>query len=94
MLKYYERNDKHNAKRGQQWGVAEVIPGVSGGTLAFITGIYERLLNAISHINIGLVKTLKREGFKAVLQKIDAMFLIKLLMGMAIGFVIGLKGNN
>ncbi|PCJ64627.1 MAG: DUF368 domain-containing protein [Bacteroidetes bacterium] len=77
--------------KGAAMGVAEVIPGVSGGTLAFITGIYERLLNAISHINIGLVKTLKREGFKAVLQKIDAMFLIKLLMGMAIGFVIGLK---
>ena len=77
--------------KGAAMGVAEVIPGVSGGTLAFITGIYERLLNAISQINPKLIKTLKEDGFKAVLEKIDAMFLAKLLGGMAIGFVVGLK---
>jgi putative membrane protein len=50
--------------KGAAMGVAEAIPGVSGGTLAFITGIYERLLNAISNINLGLLKTWKEEGFK------------------------------
>jgi len=69
--------------KGAAMGVAEVIPGVSGGTLAFITGIYERLLAAISNMNISLFKTWKDEGFKAVWQKIDGLFLAKLLAGMA-----------
>jgi putative membrane protein len=77
--------------KGAAMGVAEVIPGVSGGTLAFITGIYERLLNAISNLNLGLLKTWKEEGFKSVWQKIDGLFLTKLLAGMAIGFLVGLK---
>lgn len=72
-------------------GVAEVIPGVSGGTLAFITGIYERLLNSINSINLKLVVTLKNEGIKGVWSKIDGNFLIKVIFGMAIGFIIGLK---
>lgn len=77
--------------KGIAMGVAEVIPGVSGGTLAFITGIYERLLSAIDAINIGLVRTLKEEGFRSVWKQIDGLFLVKLLGGMAIGFLIGLK---
>ena len=60
-------------------GVAEVIPGVSGGTLAFITGIYERLLNSINSINFKLVGILKNEGIKGVWSKIDGNFLIKVI---------------
>jgi putative membrane protein len=77
--------------KGAAMGVAEVIPGVSGGTLAFITGIYERLLNAISSINMSLFKLLKEQGFGAVWKKIDGMFLAKLAGGMVIGFIVGLK---
>lgn len=77
--------------KGAAMGVAEVIPGVSGGTLAFITGIYERLLAAISSINLTLLQTLKKEGVKAAWHKIDGLFLTKLLAGMAIGFLVGLK---
>ena len=77
--------------KGATMGVAEVIPGVSGGTLAFITGIYERLLNSINSINLKLVGTLKNEGIKGVWSKIDGNFLIKVIFGMAIGFIIGLK---
>ena len=40
-------------------GVAEVIPGISGGTLALILGIYERLINAISSFNLDLISLLK-----------------------------------
>ena len=61
-------------------GVAEVIPGVSGGTLAFITGIYERLLNSINSINLKLVGILKNEGIKGVWSKIDGNFLIKVIL--------------
>ena len=77
--------------KGAAMGVAEVIPGVSGGTLAFITGIYERLLNAISAINVDLIHVFKDGGIKAVWQKMDGAFLVKLLSGMALGFILGLK---
>jgi putative membrane protein len=77
--------------KGAAMGVAEVIPGVSGGTLAFITGIYERLLSAISSINMSLFKIFKEDGLKAVWLKIDGLFLVKLLGGMAVGFLVGLK---
>lgn len=40
--------------KGMAMGAADVVPGVSGGTIAFITGIYERLLNAIKSINPSL----------------------------------------
>jgi putative membrane protein len=77
--------------KGASMGIAEVIPGVSGGTLAFITGIYERLLNAINAINISLITVFKTDGFKGVWAKVDGNFLTKLLFGMALGFIIGLK---
>jgi putative membrane protein len=77
--------------KGAAMGVAEVIPGVSGGTLAFITGIYERLLSAISTINLDLIQLWKTDGFKAVWARIDGYFLGRLLAGMAIGFILGLK---
>ncbi len=77
--------------KGAAMGVAEVIPGVSGGTIAFITGIYERLLNAIQAINPSLIKSFKEDGVKGVLKQIDAMFLLKLGGGMVLGFVAGLK---
>ena len=63
-------------------GIAEVIPGVSGGTLAFITGIYEKLLNAINAINISLIDVFKNEGFKGVWAKVDGNFLMKLLFAL------------
>ena len=77
--------------KGAAMGVAEVIPGVSGGTLAFITGIYERLLKAISAINLDLIHVFNDGGVKAVWQKMDGAFLLKLLSGMGIGFILGLK---
>ncbi len=71
-------------------GIAEVIPGVSGGTIAFITGIYQRLLNAINAINLGLISRFKKEGLKGVWISIDGNFLLRLFAGMAVGFGLGL----
>ena len=48
--------------RGLAMGAADVVPGVSGGTIAFITGIYDDLLGSISAFNFGLIKTFKAEG--------------------------------
>ena len=78
------------ALKGAAMGVAEVIPGVSGGTIAFISGIYERLLNAIKAINPSLISTFKSGGLKAVFTAIDLLFLIKLFAGMVLGFGVGL----
>lgn len=62
-------------------GAADVVPGVSGGTIAFITGVYDTLLNSIKKVNPSLFKLWKREGFKAVLTHINAGFLLALFGG-------------
>lgn len=81
-----------NILKGAAMGIAEVIPGVSGGTIAFITGIYERLINAIKTFNPKLLTTLKNEGVKGVWTAIDGNFLAMLAVGMAFGFVTGVFG--
>ena len=80
------------ALKGMVMGIAEVIPGVSGGTIAFITGIYEELLNTIKSFNFSLVGTLKNEGVKGLWQAINGNFLMFLLAGMGAGIVIGVFG--
>ena len=44
--------------KGMAMGAADVVPGVSGGTIAFISGIYEELITSINNINLSLFKTL------------------------------------
>jgi putative membrane protein len=66
---------------GMAMGAADVVPGVSGGTIAFIAGIYERLLNAIRSVRPELISVLMKDGIPAVWQKIDGTFLVVLLAG-------------
>ncbi len=73
-------------------GMAEVIPGVSGGTIAFITGIYERLLNCIKSIGPSLLSAFKNDGIKGAWQHIDGNFIVTLLIGMVGGIVVGVFG--
>ncbi len=75
--------------KGAAMGIAEVIPGVSGGTIAFITGIYERLINCIKAFGPGLLVTLKNEGIAGAWKAVDGGFLLKLLAGMAAGVIVG-----
>ncbi|WP_421947739.1 DUF368 domain-containing protein [Phaeodactylibacter xiamenensis] len=79
--------------KGMAMGMAEVIPGVSGGTIAFITGIYERLLETIKHI-LGpeVWRTLGREGLAGAWSKANGTFLLTLLGGMVFGIVVGVFG--
>ena len=77
---------------GMAMGAAEIVPGVSGGSIAFITGIYERLINAIKHFTPMLLLTLKDEGLKATWSRVDANFLLVLLAGMAISVVLLASG--
>lgn len=73
--------------KGIAMGAADVVPGVSGGTIAFISGIYEELLGSISGVNFGLVKTLKNEGIKAAWRQVNGNFLAALLSGIFISIV-------
>ncbi len=65
-------------------GAADVVPGVSGGTIAFISGIYEELLNSISSFNLSLFSVLKNEGFKKVWKMVNGRFLLALFTGICI----------
>ncbi|AEX25153.1 MULTISPECIES: DUF368 domain-containing protein [Vibrio] len=67
--------------KGMAMGAADVVPGVSGGTIAFITGIYDTLLESIRRINPRLLSIWKREGTKAAFNHINGFFLIALFSG-------------
>jgi len=78
--------------KGMAMGAADVVPGVSGGTIAFISGIYEELLTTISSVNLSALKTLKSEGLKATWKQINGNFLLALLLGIAISVISLAKG--
>ncbi|BDH79332.1 DUF368 domain-containing protein [Methanothermobacter tenebrarum] len=73
--------------RGFLMGAADTIPGVSGGTMALITGIYERLVHAISKIRFNFLKPLLRADLKSSIktakEEIDFELFIPLLLGIA-----------
>ncbi len=62
-------------------GAANVIPGVSGGTIAFITGIYERLIDALRSFNVKALAYLLKRDFKGFAQHVDLGFLMALGLG-------------
>lgn len=68
-------------------GAADAVPGVSGGTIAFISGIYEELITTISNVNLSLLKTLREKGFKAFWTQVNGNFIVALLTGIIISFV-------
>jgi putative membrane protein len=69
--------------KGIAMGAADVVPGVSGGTIAFVSGIYEELIETINKVNFNTLKILKEEGFKSMWQSINGNFLLALLLGIA-----------
>lgn len=73
--------------KGMAMGAADVVPGVSGGTIAFISGIYEELLGSISNVNLKLLKTFKKEGLKAAWKQVNGNFLLSLFLGIFISVV-------
>ena len=76
--------------KGSAMGIAEVIPGVSGGTIAFISGIYETLLLSIKSIDFSLFKMVFTGKFKEAWDKVNGWFLLSLGAGMAGGLVFGI----
>ncbi|MBT4779859.1 MAG: DUF368 domain-containing protein [Polaribacter sp.] len=73
--------------KGMAMGAADVVPGVSGGTIAFISGIYEELLSTISNVNLSLLKTLKTSGIKAAWKQLNGSFLVALFLGIFVSIV-------
>lgn len=67
--------------KGMAMGAADVVPGVSGGTIAFITGILDPLLDGIRKINPSLLNMIKHQGIKAALVHINAWFLLAVFGG-------------
>lgn len=76
--------------RGLFMGIADIIPGVSGGTIALITGIYERLVHAISEINKLIIKNVFRAKIRNAfvnIKKLDFPLFIPLIIGIALAFI-------
>ncbi len=69
--------------KGTAMGAADVVPGVSGGTIAFISGIYEELLDSIKSLNWVNVKLLFSDGLKPFWNSINGTFLAVLFAGIA-----------
>jgi putative membrane protein len=72
------------ALRGMGMGAADVVPGVSGGTIAFITGIYEELINSIKNIDVEAVRLFFTGRWKSFWKKINGNFLLAVFAGIFI----------
>ncbi len=67
--------------KGMAMGAADTVPGVSGGTIAFITNIYEELIFSIQACNLSAIYVLLKKGPKAFWQQINGTFLLTLFLG-------------
>ena len=77
--------------KGLAMGAADAVPGVSGGTIAFISGIYEELVSTISNINTSLFKTLFKIGIRTFWEQANGNFVLALLSGIIISYVSFMK---
>lgn len=73
--------------KGCAMGMADVVPGVSGGTIAFITGIYEELVESIRSVDLGALKLLATGRFSAFWRRINGSFLFSVLLGVAVSIL-------
>jgi len=74
--------------KGMAMGIANVIPGVSGGTIALITGVFERLINAIKSFDLKAVKLLIKGRIKEFFAYTDMGFLLAIFIGVGLAIVL------
>jgi putative membrane protein len=67
--------------KGMAMGTADLMPGVSGGTIALILGVYKELIQSIDSINLKNLKNLKNEGIKSFWSNVNGEFLVVLFLG-------------
>ena len=72
---------------GITMGAADVVPGVSGGTMAFIMGVYQELIDAIKSVDLGVLKLLLRFRIKEVFERVPWRFLVALVSGIGIAIL-------
>lgn len=70
------------AIKGFLMGSADIVPGVSGGTMALIVGVYTRLINAIRSFDVAFIKRVATFKFSSALRGVDWRFMMMLLVGM------------
>ena len=73
--------------KGIAMGTANVIPGVSGGTIALITGIFERLINALKSFDLYAIKMIFKGNFREFANHVDLKFLISLFLGVGVAVI-------
>lgn len=73
--------------KGMLMGAADAVPGVSGGTVAFITGIYEELIESIRRFNLQALSLLFKEGPVAVWRYVNGSFLVTLILGIVVSLL-------
>lgn len=73
--------------KGMAMGAADVVPGVSGGTIAFISGIYEELIKTVDGLTFQIMRDFSREGFFITFKKYNLAFLLALFLGIATSVV-------
>ncbi len=73
--------------KGMGMGAADVVPGVSGGTIAFITGIYEELIRSIKSINLHALKLLISGKIAGFWRTINGTFLLSIVLGIGISVI-------
>jgi len=80
-----------DAIRGLLIGLAEIVPGVSGGTIALITGVYTTMIDAASHLVQGLLQGVRGQGLAmmSLWRRQPWHIVLPVLIGMAIGIVAG-----
>lgn len=76
-----------NFLKGFAMGVANVIPGVSGGTIALLTGIFERLINALKSFDVEAVRLLLKFKFREFAQHVDFGFLLSVFFGVGVSII-------
>ncbi len=75
--------------KGILMGICDLIPGISGGTIAFISGIYERLINAVKNINFKNYFSLLKDFKMKKIIELDIIFLIVLFLGIISAIISG-----
>ena len=73
--------------KGMAMGTADLMPGVSGGTIALILGVYKELIQSIDSINLKNLQSLKKNGIRHFWSKINGNFLSVLFFGVIIAII-------
>jgi putative membrane protein len=73
--------------KGIAMGAADVVPGVSGGTIAFISGIYQELIDSINKIDLKTILSVRKNGIKATWAALNGNFLLALISGIFISIL-------